>query len=99
VVLGLISVAVFFHAVWLGIALPAEVLPSHVVGTVTGAAGCLGGCAGIIAQQITGWTVQNFSFTPLFVVGSVLHLTCFAIVGLMVGKLGVVQPLKPVAAT
>ncbi len=98
VVLGLISVAVFFHAVWLGIAIPAEVLPSHVVGTVTGAAGCLGGVAGIIAQQITGWTVENFSYTPLFVVGSVLHLTCFAILGLMVGKLGVVQPVKSVAA-
>ena len=98
VVLGLISVAVFFHAVWLNIALPAEVLPSHVVGTVTGAAGCLGGIAGIIAQQLTGWTVQNYSFTPLFIVGSVLHLTAFALVGLMVGKLGVVQTVGPAPA-
>jgi hypothetical protein len=65
---------------------------------VTGAAGCLGGVAGIIAQQVTGWTVQNYSFTPLFVVGSVLHLTAFAIVGLMVGKLGVTQPLAPARA-
>jgi len=99
VVLGLISVAVFCHAVWLNIAVPAEVLPPHVVGTVSGAAGCLGGVAGIIAQQLTGWTVQNISFTPLFAVGSVLHLTGFAIIGLMVGKLGVVQPVgaPPVA--
>jgi ACS family hexuronate transporter-like MFS transporter len=95
VVLGLISVAVFFHAVWLNIALPAEVLPSHVVGTVSGAAGCLGGLMGVIAQQVTGWTVQNVSFTPLFLVGSVLHLTAFAIVCLMVGKLGVLQPVGP----
>lgn len=92
-VLGLISAAVFCHAVWLNIAIPAEVLPPHVVATVTGAAGCLGGIAGIIAQQVTGWTVQNLSFTPLFAVGSVLHLTGFAIIGLMVGRLGIIQPV------
>lgn len=97
-VLGLISGAVFCHAAWLNIAVPAEVLPSHVVGTVSGAAGCLGGLMGVLSQQAIGWTVQNVSFTPLFLVGSVLHLTSFALVGLMVGKLGVLQRVGPARA-
>jgi len=97
-VLALISGAVFCHAAWLNIALPAEVLPAHVVGSVSGAAGCLGGLAGIASQQAIGWTVQHVSFTPLFLVGSFLHLTSLGVVMLMVGRLGVLQRVGPVRA-
>lgn len=85
---ALVSVAMFCHTVWLNIALPAELFPAHAVGTVSGLGGCVGAAVGVVTQQAIGWTVQNVSFTPVFAACSVLHLTAFALVCLLVGKLG-----------
>ena len=79
------------HTLWLNVALPAEVLPPHVVGTVTGLGGCLGAAAGVVTQQLIGWTVQNHSFTPVFAVCSVVHLTGLALVVWLIGELGKVR--------
>lgn len=89
--LTLLSAAMFSHAAWLSIGLPGEIFPAHVVGTISGLSGCLGGVMGIISQQLIGWTVQHVSYTPIFMVGSVLHLTSFVIVGVLIGKLGVLR--------
>ena len=85
---ALVSLAMFCHTVWLNIALPAELFPAHAVGTVSGLGGCVGAAVGVVTQQAIGWTVQNVSFTPVFAACSVLHLTAFALVCLLVGKLG-----------
>jgi hypothetical protein len=39
--------------------------------------------------------VQNVSFTPIFAVGSVLHLTSFIIVCWLIGQQGVLQSVEP----
>jgi ACS family hexuronate transporter-like MFS transporter len=88
VAIALVSGMMFCHTLWLNVALPAEVLPPHVVGTVTGLGGCLGALFGLLTQQAIGWTVQNVSFTPVFTVCSVIHLTAFIIVGYLVGEIG-----------
>ncbi len=82
------SAAMFCHTLWGNITLPAELFPSHVVGTVSGFGGCIGGAVGVVTQQAIGWTVQNVSFTPVFAVCSVVHITAFAAVGCLVGELG-----------
>ena len=87
----MISVAMFAHAAWANMTLPAEVFPKHVVGSVTGFAGAFGGVVGILSQQAIGWTVQNVSFTPIFIASSVMHLTAFGLVCLLIGKLGVIS--------
>lgn len=94
VALTLLSVAMFFHASFLTVGIPAEVFPPHVVGTISGVAGCLGGLAGAISQQAIGWTVQNVSFTPIFLVSSIVHLSSFVIVCLLIGKLGVLKSVS-----
>ncbi len=86
--ISMISVAMFAHAAWANMTLPAEVFPKHVVGSVTGFAGAFGGVVGIISQQAIGWTVQNISFTPIFIASSLMHLTAFGLVCLLIGKLG-----------
>ncbi|MSU71902.1 MAG: MFS transporter [Opitutus sp.] len=98
VAVALISVAMFAHAAWGNITLPAEVFPPHVVGAVTGFGGALGSLAGAFSQKAIGWTAQNLSFTPIFAVGSVMHLTGFALVCLLIGELGLERDVSGGAA-
>lgn len=90
VALGCISVAMFFHAAWANMTLPAELLPSRAIGSVTGLAGAMGGVMGIVSQTAVGWTVQNLSFTPVFAVAAFMHLTAFLGVTLLAGRIGAV---------
>lgn len=90
------SLAMFAHAAWANMTLPAELLPSRAIGSVTGLAGAMGGVMGILSQTTIGWTVQNLSFTPVFAVCAFLHLTAFALVSLLAGKIG---QNPPAAAT
>lgn len=85
---ALVSMAMFAHAAWANITLPAETLPPQMLGSVTGLAGSLGGIMGILSQQAIGWTVQNISFTPVFAVCAFLHLAAFILVCLLVGEIG-----------
>ena len=93
VALSLISVAMFAHAAWANMTLPAEVFPGHVVGSVTGFAGMFGGIAGILTQQAIGWTVETVSYTPVFIVCSLMHLTAFGFVCWLVGELGRIRSI------
>ena len=97
--LALITGAMFGHAAWGNITLPAEVFPKRVVGTVSGFGGFLGGIAGVITQLSIGWVVQNLSFAPIFVVCSVMYLIAFGCVYLLIGELGVVRSLRPARAS
>lgn len=90
---ALISVVMFGHAAWGFMALPAEIFPKRMIGTVTGLAGTLGGVAGIVTQQMIGWTVQNVSFTPVFSVCAVMHLTAFVVMCWLIGELGRIREL------
>lgn len=88
--IALISAAMFCHASWANMTLPAELLSRNMIGSVTGIAGAMGGIMGILSQQLIGWTVEHISFTPVFTVCSFLHLIAFGIVCLLAGKLGAV---------
>lgn len=82
------SLAMFFHAAWANMTLPAEVLPTRAIGSVTGLAGAMGGVIGILSQTAIGWTVENISFAPVFAAAAFLHLTALGAVTLLVGKIG-----------
>lgn len=86
--IAMVSVAMFFHAAWANMTLPAEIFPKHVVGSVTGFAGMFGGIVGFFSQWAIGWTVQNVSYTPIFAVSSMMHIIAFALVCILIGKLG-----------
>lgn len=88
VALSCISIAMFFHAAWANMTLPAELLPSRAIGSVTGLAGAMGGVMGILSQTAVGWTVQNLSFTPVFATAAFMHLTAFLGVILLVKRIG-----------
>jgi ACS family hexuronate transporter-like MFS transporter len=91
VALTLISAVMFGHGAWGNITLPAEVFPSHLVGTVTGLGGAFGGAIGVVTQLEIGRVVQNFSYTPLFVVCAFVYLATFILVSWLVGELGTIR--------
>ncbi len=96
--LGLLTGAMFFHAAWANITLPAEVFPPRVVGSV---AGCAGSISSLVAALVTlaiGRTVSVSSFTPVFVIYSALPMAGFLAVCLLVRELGVVREFPEPAA-
>lgn len=97
--LALITASMFGHAAWANITLPAEVFPRHVVGTVSGFGGALGGLAGVISQLTIGWVVQNLSFAPVFAVCAFMYLVAFGLVHVLIGEIGRIRKLDelPVA--
>lgn len=92
--LAVMSALFFGHAAWGNITLPAEVFPRHVVGTVSGLGGALGGVSGIITQLAIGWVVMNLSFAPLFAAMSMTYLVAFALVHVLIGELGRVRDVR-----
>ena len=92
--LAVMSALFFGHAAWGNITLPAEVFPRHVVGTVSGLGGALGGVTGILSQLAIGWVVTNLSFAPLFAALSLTYLVAFALVQLLIGELGRVRDVR-----
>jgi MFS transporter, ACS family, hexuronate transporter len=85
---ALITVAMFAHAAWANVTLPAEVFPQRVIGAVTGLGGAFGSLIGALSQKGIGWGVQNISFAPVFAVAAFMHLTAFVLVCMLVGELG-----------
>ena len=86
-----ITIAMFFHAAWANMTLPTEVFEKHVVGSVAGFGGAAGSLVGAVTMLVIGRTVMVSSFTPVFVIYSVLPLTAFVIVCILVKKLGCVR--------
>jgi ACS family hexuronate transporter-like MFS transporter len=88
---ALVAAMMFGHAGWGNITIPAEVFPKHVVGTVTGLGGAVGGLVGAVSQLYIGAVVQKLSFAPIFIACSVMYLLAFALVHVLAGELGKVR--------
>jgi MFS transporter, ACS family, hexuronate transporter len=67
--IGFVSVAVAGYTGGLAnmLALPADVFPKNAVASVWGLASMGAGFGGMIFTLLTGWVVDHFSFTPVFI--------------------------------
>lgn len=65
----------FGHALWVANlqTLPTDLFPGHEVGTATGFSGMGGAVGGILTNLGTGWVVQYFSYTPIFLIAGLMH--------------------------
>lgn len=88
-----ISVAMFCHAAWANMTLPAEVFPKRAVGSVSGFGGALGALVGAGTTIAIGWTVEKISFVPVFMVVAILPLTAFVLVCALIRNLGVIRDI------
>ncbi len=76
------------HGAWANITLPAEVFPTHVLGTITGVAGSLGALTSALTQPRIGQVVQSVGFAPLFSIGAFAYLGAFVVVAVLLHDLG-----------
>jgi ACS family hexuronate transporter-like MFS transporter len=61
------------------LALPADLFPKNAVASVYGIASMGSGFGGMVFTLITGWVVQNYSWTPVFFGFGAIPLICATI--------------------
>jgi ACS family hexuronate transporter-like MFS transporter len=87
--LGLIAVAMFaiqFKASSM-FTLPADMFPSTEVGTVWGLYGAVGSFGGMAFSALAGWTIDHYSWTPLFVAAALMHIVSAILINLFVPRI------------
>jgi ACS family hexuronate transporter-like MFS transporter len=73
--------------------LPTDLFQGGEVGTSTGFSGMGGAVGGILANLGTGYVVQNFSYTPIFLLAGLMHpLATFLIYRLLPDRYFSKQP-------
>jgi ACS family hexuronate transporter-like MFS transporter len=96
--LALIAVAMFaiqFKASSM-FTLPADLFPARDVGTVWGMYGAVGSFGGMAFSSLAGWTIDNFSWTPLFVAVACMHIVSAVLVNVFVPRIELL-PARPSA--
>src|SRR3984893_10140578 len=74
------------------LAFPADVFPKNVVASVWGLASLGSGIGGMVFALITGWLVDHYSYTPVFIGFGLMPLICATVLWTLTG------PLKPRSA-
>lgn len=75
------------------LAFPADVFPKNAVGSVYGFASMGSGFGGMVFTLLTGWAVDRYSYTPVFIGFGIMPLVCAGIIWALLG------PLQPRAET
>lgn len=69
------------------LALPADVFPKHLVGSVWGLASMGAGFGGMVFALMTGWIVEHYSYIPVFWGFGLMPLVCAAIFWSLLGPI------------
>jgi MFS transporter, ACS family, hexuronate transporter len=87
--IAFVSIAMFGYTGSLAnmLAMPGDVFPKNTVASVFGLASMGSGFGGMLFTLITGWVVDHYSYTPVFIGFGVLPLICATILWLLVGEL------------
>jgi ACS family hexuronate transporter-like MFS transporter len=87
--IALVSVAMLGYTGSLSnmLALPGDVFPKNSVASVYGLASMGSGFGGMLFMLATGWLVDHYSYTPVFIGFGLLPLICAAILWFSVGEL------------
>jgi ACS family hexuronate transporter-like MFS transporter len=89
--IALVSVAMFGYtgSVANMLSIPADVFPGGTVASVYGLASMGSGFGGMLFTLITGWAVDHYSYTPVFIGFGIMPLICAVILWTLAG------PLRP----
>lgn len=68
-------------------ALPTDLFPASAVGTVWGASGAAGSLAAAFSQPVIGWTIDHYSYEPVFIAVSLMHIISATIVTIMIRRI------------
>lgn len=68
-------------------AVPADIFPPTAVATVWGASGAAGSLAAAFSQPVIGWTIDKYSYEPVFVAVALMHIVSAACIMLLVRRI------------
>ncbi len=68
-------------------AVPADIFPPTAVATVWGASGAAGSLAAAFSQPVIGWTIDRYSYEPVFVAVALMHVVSAACIMLLVRRI------------
>ena len=87
--IALISVAMLGYTGSLAnmLAMPGDVFPKNAVASVYGLASMGSGFGGMLFTLATGWVVDHYSYTPVFIGFGLLPLICATILWFVLGEL------------
>jgi ACS family hexuronate transporter-like MFS transporter len=82
--IALVSIAMLGYTGALAnmLAMPADVYPKSAVASIWGLASMGSGFGGMLFSLITGWAVDHYSYTPVFIGFGLLPLICAAVLWL-----------------
>jgi ACS family hexuronate transporter-like MFS transporter len=87
--IGLVSVAMMGYTGCLAnmLAMPGDVFPQSAVASVYGLASMGSGFGGMIFTLITGWVVDHYSYTPVFIGFGFVPMICALVMWTLMGPL------------
>jgi len=87
--IALVSIAMLGYTGSLAnmLAMPADVFPKHAVASVYGLASMGAGFGGMLFTLTTGWVVDHYSYTPVFIGFGILPLICATLLWTLLGPL------------
>jgi ACS family hexuronate transporter-like MFS transporter len=87
--IALVSIAMFGYTGSLAnmLSMPADVFPGGAVASVYGLASMGSGFGGMLFTLITGWVVDHYSYTPVFIGFGIMPLVCALILWTLAGPL------------
>jgi ACS family hexuronate transporter-like MFS transporter len=91
--LGLIAIAMFaiqFKASSM-FTLPADLFPARDVGTIWGMYGAVGSLGGMTFSAIAGWTIDHYSWAPLFVAAACMHIVSAVLINIFVPRIALLD--------
>jgi ACS family hexuronate transporter-like MFS transporter len=87
--IAFVSIAMMGYTACLAnmLAMPADVFPAEAVASVYGLASMGSGFGGMLFTLLTGWLVDRYSYTPVFVLFGLIPLVCVFIQWTFMGPL------------
>ena len=87
--IALVSVAMMGYTGCLAnmLAMPGDVFPQSAVASVYGLASMGSGFGGMVFTLITGWVVDHYSYTPVFIGFGIVPLICALVMWTLMGQL------------
>jgi ACS family hexuronate transporter-like MFS transporter len=79
-------------------AVPADLFPPTAVGTVWGASGAAGSLAAAFSQPVIGWTIDRYSYEPVFVAVALMHIVSALCVMAFIRRIEPVVPRTTAAS-
>jgi ACS family hexuronate transporter-like MFS transporter len=70
---------------------PADIVPPRAVGTVWGVSGAAGSSAAAFSQPVIGWTIDHYSYEPVFIAVSLMHIVSAAMISIFIRR---IEPLR-----